>query len=99
MNQFDYGYDLAANRSTTQQSAGQVAVVGGSATSGDTIKITVFDKALSGGQEVLSAYTVNSGDSSATIAGQLAAIATSNTNLQTVGINATPSGSSINFKS
>ena len=59
--QFFYNYDLAANRTSVQQSLVQTARIGGSKTTGDTITVTVNDSGLSGGTEAIT-YMVQSGD-------------------------------------
>jgi len=97
--QFYYNYDQAANRTAVQQSSIQSANIGGTKGTGDTIQITVKDPSLSGGQEVVPAYTVQAGDTLATIAAGLAATVTADANLQAVGINATATSTTVAFKS
>ena len=47
--QYDYNYDLAANRKAVQTSLTQTARINGSVTSGNVLTIVVNDPALSGG--------------------------------------------------
>lgn len=98
VNQSYFNYDSAGNRTVRQQNGGQVATVSGSGTLSDQIQLTVSDPALSGGSELVT-YTLGGGESSTTMAQNLAALITSDTNLQAAGINATPNGSVVNLKS
>jgi RHS repeat-associated protein len=93
-----YAYDFASNRAAVQSNIIQTATIGGTITASDTLTITVQDSALSGGQEVVN-YTVQSGDTTTTIAANLAAAITADTNLQTLGVNAVSAGKVITFKS
>ncbi len=96
-NQNYYAYDLASNRTAVQKSAKQSAKIGGTVTTGDTLTITVTDSSLSSPEAVT--YTVRTGDTTTTIAANLAAAITADTNLQTTGVNATSNGTSISIKS
>ena len=96
--QYYYNYDSAANRKAVQTSLTQTARIGGTVTSGNTLTITVSDPALSGGTESAT-YTVQSGDTTSTIAAGLAAAITADTNLQTLGVNASSSSSLLTIKS
>jgi RHS repeat-associated protein len=58
----------------------------GTPTVGDVLTLTVNDPALSGGQESVS-YTVQSGDTAASIAEQLSYAIYSDTNLSSLGVN------------
>lgn len=57
----------------------------GTPTAGDVLNITVYDPALSGGQETVS-YTVQSGDTLADIAYGLSGAVNGNTNLSGIGV-------------
>ena len=96
-NQNYYAYDLASNLSGVQQSAKQAATIGGTVTTGDTLTITVSDSGLASPEAVT--YTVQSGDTTTTIAANLAAAITADTNLQTIGVNAISNGTSVSIKS
>ena len=92
-----YSYDLASNRTGAQKSATQTATVGGTITASDTVTITVTDPALTSPEAV--SYTVQSGDTLTSIAANLGAAISADTNLQGIGVNATSNGSSIFIKS
>ena len=96
--QFYYGYDCAANRTTVQSSLTQTAAIKGTVTSGDVLTLTVNDPALSGGTESVN-YTVSSGDSLSSIATKLAAAITADSNLQAIGVNAIAASNQISMKS
>lgn len=81
-----------------QTSLIQTATISGTVTSGDVLTIVVSDPALSGGTESVN-YTVQSGDSLTSIATNLAAAITADTNLQAVGVNAVASSNQIKIKS
>ncbi len=98
LNQNYYAYDSASNRSSVQTTCAQNVRVGGTATATDVLTITVKDPALGGGQEVVN-YTVQSSETPTTIAANFAAAITANANLQTLGVNAVSSGSTIILKS
>ena len=51
--QYFYDFDPAANRTASQTSIVQVARIGGSKTTADTISIVISDPALSGGTETV----------------------------------------------
>jgi RHS repeat-associated protein len=61
--------------------------IGGSATAGDVLTMTVFDTGLSGGQQSVN-YTVQTGDTLATIAQALSLAVNANANLQAIGLSA-----------
>jgi phage tail sheath gpL-like len=67
-------------------------------TSSNVLTIVVHDPALSGGTESVN-YTVQSSDTLASIATNLAAAITADTNLQSLGVNATASSNQITIKS
>ena len=69
----------------------QLAVVGGTKTTGDVLTIKVFDPALAGGSESI-AYTVLSGDTLSSIATGLKSAINADTSLAAAGITATSSG-------
>ena len=96
--QFNYAYDCAANRTAVQTSLTQTANITGTVTSSNTLTITVNDPALSGGTEAVT-YTVQSGDTLSSIATNLAAAITADTNLQAIGVNAVASSTQISLRS
>lgn len=97
-NQQHYAYDPGANRTAVQQTNSQTVRVGGTVTAGDTVTITVYDSALSGGSGSDS-YTVQAGDTLTSIAANLAAAITADTNLQAIGVNAAAASGLITIKS
>lgn len=74
------------------------ATIGGTATAGDVVSITVTDPGLTGGQQVIS-YTVTATDTPTSIAAGLAANATANTVLKGIGITATSASQYVTIKS
>ncbi|MDP3510578.1 MAG: RHS repeat-associated core domain-containing protein [Candidatus Melainabacteria bacterium] len=98
LNQNYFAYDAASNRTGVQQNSVNRVKLGGTVTTGDTLTITVKDSSLAGGQEAVN-YTVIGGDTLSTIATKFAAAITANTNLQTLGVNASASGSVMSLKS
>ncbi|HEY9785108.1 MAG TPA: RHS repeat-associated core domain-containing protein, partial [Candidatus Obscuribacterales bacterium] len=66
------------------------ATIGGKATSGDTLTLTVKHPALSGGQTAVN-YVVQSGDTLASIAAGLASAINGSSALQAIGVSATNS--------
>lgn len=92
-----YAYDSAANRTASQQSTSKTVRLGGSITAGDVLTLIVTDSGLSSPENV--SYTVQPGDTLTSAAAQLAAAITLNTNLQTLGVNATSNGSNLFVKS
>jgi RHS repeat-associated protein len=76
----------------------ELAAIGGSKTTGDTLTITVFDPSLTGGEEAVS-YTVLSGDTLPSIASGVANAVNSDTNLQSVGISASASSTVVTIQS
>jgi RHS repeat-associated protein len=98
VNQNYYGYDAAANRTSSQSSSIQTAKIAGTVTSGNTLTITVHDPALSGGQEIVN-YTVLSADTLATITTKLAAAISADANLQTLGVNASATSTLLKIRS
>ena len=93
-----YNYDPAGNRTASQASAIQTALIAGTATVGNVVTITVQDAALTGGQEVVN-YTVVTGDTLTSIATKLAAAITADVNLQTLGVNATATSTLVKMRS
>lgn len=98
LNQDYYAYDPGANRTGNQTNQAQNIKLGGTVTTGDVLTVTVKDSGLSGGQQAVN-YTVQSGDSLTTIAANLAAAITLDSNLQTLGVNATSSSTVLTVKS
>lgn len=98
LNQDYYSYDPGANRTGNQTNQTQNITVSGTKTTGDVITITVKDTGLSGGQEAVS-YVVQASDSLTSIAANLAAAITLNANLQSLGINAVSTTSTLTVKS
>ncbi|HEY9755253.1 MAG TPA: LysM peptidoglycan-binding domain-containing protein [Oculatellaceae cyanobacterium] len=74
------------------------ALVGGTKTTGDTIGLRVVDAGLPAGVETVS-YTVLSTDTLPTIASGLVNAVNSDSNLQSVGVSATASSTSLSLKS
>jgi hypothetical protein len=73
----------------------ETAAIGGTASTGDAVSITVTDTNLSGGYQTIS-YTVQSGDGLVQIAAALASAITSNSNMQNAHFSAnSPSNSSV----
>ncbi len=93
-----FSYDSAANRTGVQTSQVQNLVIGGSKTTSDVITVTATDSGLSGGTEAV-AYTVLSGDTLTTIAANLAATISANSDCQSVGIDAVSSGTTVTIRS
>lgn len=98
LKQYNYAYDPGANRTGVQQTDVTRARLGGSVTTSDVLTITVKDEALTGGEEDVN-YTVQGGDTLSTIATKLAAAITENSDLQTLGVNASASGQVLSIKS
>jgi len=80
------------------QNGTQTAVIGGTKTTGDVLTLTVYDAGLSGGSEAV-AYTVLSGDTLTSIATNLTAAINANSDLQSVNVSATSSGTVVFVKS
>lgn len=97
-NQFFYGYDPASNRTGVQSVTVETARISGSVSAGDTLTLTVKNEALSGGQKSIN-YVVQSGNSLNDIAAQLAAAICADTDMQTIGVNASSTLSIISLKS
>lgn len=97
-NQYFYNYDSAANRTAVQTSQVQNVLIGGTKTTSDVITVNIFDSALSGGT-VAVPYTVLSGDTLNSIATNLAATVTATASLQSAGIDAVASGTTITLRS
>ena len=99
-NEYYYGYDPGANRTSVQQASLQALRVGGTETTGDVLTLKVSDSGLSGGSESVS-YTVLSTDTLATITQGLATAVNSDTHLQTLGVIANAHGTNtfINIRS
>jgi RHS repeat-associated protein len=93
-----YNYDSASNRTAVQQSQIQNARIGGTATATDVVTLTVKNSALSGGQRSVS-YTVAALDSTSTIASQIAAAISADSQLQAIGVNATADSALVTLRS
>lgn len=76
----------------------QTAALGGTVTAGNTVTITVYDPALTGGSKAIT-YTVVSGDTLNSIAAGLASAINADTALQAVAVSATSTNSIVNLKS
>lgn len=98
LRQYNYAYDPGANRTGVQSCAITRGRVTGTATTSDVLTITVSDSGLSGGTQAVN-YTVQSGDTLSIIATKMAEALTSNTNLQSIGVNASANGAVLNIKS
>ena len=83
---------------TTQPNAFVTATVGGTKTTGNVLTLTVFDTALTGGQQAIP-YTVLAGDTLTTIATGIAAAVNANTNLQNIGVTATAKNTVVSLQS
>jgi RHS repeat-associated protein len=99
-NEYYYGYDPGANRTSAQTAGLQTFRVGGTKTTGDVLTLTVTDASLTSGSKAVS-YTVASGDTLATIAQGLATAINVDANLQALGVSANAHGSNtyINVRS
>jgi RHS repeat-associated protein len=95
--QYFYTYDPGSNRTSSQTSTIESISIGGTVTAGDVLTVTITNAQLSGGQESV-AYTVQSADTMSTIATALANKLTTDTNLQSAGINAVAAGSIVKIK-
>ncbi len=98
LQQLNYAYDCASNRTSVQSNSLQTARIGGTKTTGDTITVTVNDSGLSGGSESVT-YTVLSGDTLSSVSAGLAAAITADSNLLALGVNAVSKSNSIFIKS
>lgn len=96
--EYQYSYDPAANRTGVQTSSVETIKIGGSKTTGDILTVTVFDTALSGGQQAVS-YTATSTDTLSSIALNLATAINQNSNFQNIGVNANSTGTSLKIRS
>jgi RHS repeat-associated protein len=83
---------------TTTINGIQTAAIGGSKTTGDTVTLTVYDAALTGGTESVT-YTVLSGDTLTSIASGLAAAVNADSNLSVLGVTATSVSTVVNVSS
>ncbi len=83
--EFYYAYDKAANRVGVQSHSVDTLRVSGTVTTSDVLTVTVKDTALGGGQQAVN-YTVQGGDTLATIAQGIATAINTNTNLQAIGV-------------
>ena len=95
----DYNYDPAANRKAVQTSLTQTATINGTVTTGNALTITINDPALAGGTPFRQLHRVLSGDSLSSIASNVAAAITADTNLQAIGVNAVASSNQISMRS
>ena len=84
---------LGVSKNTVQN-----ATMGGSATTGDVLTLTVYDAALSGGHQAVS-YTVASGNTLTNIASGLVSAINTNSNLSTLGVTATSTGTAVHISS
>ncbi|NJL70779.1 MAG: hypothetical protein HC888_03815 [Candidatus Competibacteraceae bacterium] len=76
----------------------QTAAVGGTITAGDTLTVTVFDAGLSGGSKV-NTYTVQSGDTLASVATGIAAMLNGDSSLTGIGVSAAAVSTVVNISS
>jgi hypothetical protein len=76
----------------------QYAIIGGAKTAGDVLKLAVFDADLTGASETIS-YTVQSGDTLTSIAAGLTSAVNANSDLNSVNIKATSTGTTITIRS
>lgn len=76
----------------------QTAVVGGMKTTGDTITVTVYDAALTGGSKA-DTYTVLPGDTLNSIASGIAAMLNSDSSLAAIGVTASAISTVVNISS
>lgn len=76
----------------------QTVALGGSKTTGDTLTVTVYDAALSGGSQAVS-YTVLAGDTLSSIANGIATAINANSGLSGVGVTATSRATVVNIVS
>ncbi len=83
--EYFYSYDAGSNRVGADQYITRSITIGGTATAGDVLTLTVYDVGLSGGQEPVS-YTVQLGDTLSSIAAGLNSAINADTNLQTIGV-------------
>jgi RHS repeat-associated protein len=93
-NQNLYTYDRGSNRTGEQKYLTTVANVGGTATAGDVVTITISDSGLAGGQEAVG-YTVQSGDGIPQITNGLASAISADTNLQNIGVSSNSSDTQV----
>jgi RHS repeat-associated protein len=83
---------------TTPTYGWQVAAIGGTKTTGDVLKVIVFDSALSTGSETVP-YTVLSGDTVTSIATNVAAAINADSNLSNIGVTASSSSTIVSIES
>ncbi|MBX9951070.1 MAG: hypothetical protein K2Y39_18005 [Candidatus Obscuribacterales bacterium] len=76
----------------------QTAIIGGTKTTGNVLTITVYDAGLAGGSKAIN-YTVQGGDTLATMTSGLAAAITADTSLAAIGVSATAVSTVVNIKS
>jgi hypothetical protein len=93
-----YAYDGAANRTGVQNSQTEAYAIGSDTSSSGTISVTINDSALSGGSQTVQ-YSYTSSDSLSSIAANLAAGITADSNLQVAGVNATANSMFLRIKS
>lgn len=82
------GTETITFTSTNSGNGNTTANIGGSKTTGDVVNMTVYNSALSGGQETAS-YTVLAGDTLTTIATGLKNAINADVKLQAIGLSAT----------
>lgn len=103
-----YSYNSVGQLVSTEDSLGNVitltytgtcsGTLAGTATSGNTVTITVHDSGLSGGAKAKS-YVVQIGDTLSTIANGLTDVINADTDLGSIGVKATSAGPIINLSS
>ena len=98
-------YRASASTSATEQillnipaNGIQTAVIGGTKTTGNVLTVTVYDAGLTSGSEAVN-YTVAAADTLPTIATNLAAAITADTNLSAIGVSASANSTVVNIKS
>ncbi|MDR3616274.1 MAG: RHS repeat-associated core domain-containing protein [Candidatus Obscuribacterales bacterium] len=74
------------------------ATIGGSKTTGDTVSLTAFDAALTGGFKTIT-YTVLSADTPTTIATGLTSAVNADSDLSSLGVTATSAGAVVTIRS
>ncbi|MBK8221888.1 MAG: hypothetical protein IPK73_12760 [Candidatus Obscuribacter sp.] len=76
----------------------QTAAVGGTITAGDTLTVTVFDAGLAGGSKA-NTYTVQTGDTLASVATGIAAMLNGDSSLTGIGVSAAAVSTVVNISS
>jgi uncharacterized ubiquitin-like protein YukD len=83
---------------SVNQNGPMVAGISGTKTTGDTVTIVTYDSALSGGTRSVT-YTVQAGDTLATITSGIATALNADANLQGIGVSASASGQRLTITS